>query len=725
MSRPAPRDGHVALLVSAAYDGASLDPQHLKDLERSGITPETARAARLRSVPASDIPRVIGARLAALVDSALLIPYDSRGEFYRCKLYPPAPGENGHTQRYYQPPDTAPRLYVPPGVAPALADPARELVIAEGEKKSLRGAQDGLACVAIGGLWNWLHEGRLLDDFTRIDFCERSTVLVPDSDVWTRTADLLHAVYALGRAIEERGATVHVLKLPAAPDGSKSGLDDYFSAPGATLATFEALPRLGLKHRVFTECASWFKAWTKRKDSAQQASALELLARIDTVRRLHPAQDVNDGTLSYGLPAGEKLVIITSERETFTSDAPPSGLALRHTDVGAVVSMTRDVAVRWLAGARGSVAEALDGIVEYLARHIAFRDRRAPAWLAAWALGTWCYRAFPSYPYVRIRSAEKACGKTRLMELLSDVCFNASPPTAAPTEAFLYREAERRSGTQCFDEAESLAGDNDKMVTLISILNVGYRRGGSVPRLEKQGERFVTIEYEVYAPRIIAGLAALKETLDSRSLPLLMVRRRRDEPIARVGRETAGTAARLRDLSALACLDHISDLLGAYDQARDLLAHQGVDDRAEELIAPLLALALVADAEAPAGRAETLLAVARDLGAARDAAEEETKTARLVTALLRIRAERGEQLRPGELLEALRGVGWDGLRSTKWLAAALVTLDLTRRTIRIGDKTVKGYVLDGRLEDLAARFCPPATTAETPEDERDEAGSDA
>jgi hypothetical protein len=706
---PASHGERVAFLVSAVYEEVSFPEAQRTDLmERSGLTLETIRAAHLRPVPAGDLARVLGQRLAAHVESALLIPYDERGEFYRCKLYPPVASEDGHTQRYHQPADTAPRLYVPPSVRPALADPGRELFVTEGEKKALRAAQEGLACLAIGGLWNWLHDGKLLDDFARIDFCERTTVLVPDSDVWTRTADLLLPVYALGRALDERGARVSVLKLPAGADGAKVGLDDYLCTPGATGATLAALPRLELKHRVFSACATWFKGWHKRREGGQHPSALHLLTRPHSTRRLHPAQDVSEGVLSYALPVGETLVLVTSERETFTSETLPPGLALRHTDVGASVSVTRDAAVQWLAGTRGSVARALDGMTEYLSRHIAFRDRRASAWLAAWALGTWCFRAFPAYPYMHVRSAEKGCGKTRLMELLSAVCFNASPPTAAPTEAFLFREAERRSGTQCLDEADALAGDKDQMVTLLGILNVGYRRGGTVPRLEKQGERFVTIEYEVYAPRMIAGLMGLKDTLASRALPLVMVRRRRDEPIARVGRETAATAARLRDLCALACLEHITDILTAYDTARDLLAHEGIDDRAEELCAPLLALGLVADSEDPSGRAEMLLAVARDLGAARDAAEEETKTARLVATLQRISEKRGERLRPGDLLEALKADGWGGLRSTKGVAVLLGPLGLMSQHVRMTDKVVRAYVLDRAvLGDLAARFCPP------------------
>jgi hypothetical protein len=48
-------------------------------------------------------------------------------------------------------------------------------------------------------------------------------------------------------------------------------------------------------------------------------------------------------------------------------------------------------------------------------------DRRTALWLAAWTLATWCYRAFQVFPYLSIRSAEKRCGKSRLLGLLAYV----------------------------------------------------------------------------------------------------------------------------------------------------------------------------------------------------------------------------------------------------------------------------------------------------------------
>ena len=198
------------------------------------------------------------------------------------------------------------------------------LLITEGEKKALKANQDGLACVAIGGLWNWQVGGRPIADLDRIDWCERETLIVPDSDAWTRP-DLLQPVFALGKELEGRGAKVAVVKLPAGADGAKVGLDDYLCAHAR--GALDDLPRLGLKHPAFTKMVTWWREWSRRKEPGEAEApqtALELLERGETVRFLHPALDVVDGVLFYGVPVGDKLTIVTSRRQGFTPETMPA-----------------------------------------------------------------------------------------------------------------------------------------------------------------------------------------------------------------------------------------------------------------------------------------------------------------------------------------------------------------------------------------------------------------
>jgi hypothetical protein len=172
---------------------------------------------------------------------------------------------------------------------------------------------------------------------------------------------------------------------------------------------------------------------------------------------------------------------------------------------------------------------------------------------------------------------------------------------------------------------------------------------------------------------------------------------------------TSCTAQSLRDACALACLARIGDILKAYDLAWTVLDNRKVDDRAVDLWAPLLALAMVADIEAGGDRADLLLEAAEDLSEAREADDEAGQAARLVGALQRVAGEVGTVLTPTELLEAIRERGYSGLKSTRGLASLMGPLGFVARHAREGARRGRFYVLDSAvLADLATRYNPAA-----------------
>jgi hypothetical protein len=189
------------------------------------LTDATITAAGIHTVRPADIAKITA---IAQVESLLEIPYGDG--FSRYKVFPAGLRTKNGTFRYLQPDKTGAHLYLPPTLPPGiLQDPTKPLGIAEGEKKALKGTQDGLPCVGIGGLWNWLQHGRLLETFEAITLQGRTVTLWPDSDVWRRQG-LLAAVYRLGAALEARGAHVLVKKLPDGPGKVKQGLDDFLVA---------------------------------------------------------------------------------------------------------------------------------------------------------------------------------------------------------------------------------------------------------------------------------------------------------------------------------------------------------------------------------------------------------------------------------------------------------------------------------------------------------------
>ena len=672
-----------------------LRQEHWEDLcGKSGLTAQTIQEAGIRSLDPQEwnqyLPRWLDdgppnqpPPTNPPLRSCYVIPYPTLTgsempgqiefieEFYRVKLFPPRRMGDEHTLRYFQPSGSAPRLYVPPRVVPLLQDPEHRLLITEGEKKALRATQEGFPCVAIGGLWSWLYEHRPIPDLDQIDWCNRRVLLLPDSNVWTRGTELLEPVYALGRELADRGAAVEVVKLPAL-DRSRhgTGLDDFLQA-GRRLE--ELGDPLTLKHTVFTKTVAWHKEWVKRRASrnGHVAEVAELLMREPVPRPLHPAQDVRDGVLWLGFNEDIYHVTVNSERRLYCdlSYIPEEGeslpdppgerapAAFTHRLPGDACFDKRAV-LAWLQGERqGSLARAIDGLADYYGRYVVLRPDGNRLLLATWTLGTYCYRAFRYYPYVRIESATKRTGKSRLLDLMCRVAFNAPPGALTiPTEAFLFREAERTGGFQPFDEMENLKGDNERFEAVLAVLNTGFMANGVVSRMEKRDETFVSKLYNVYAPRALAAINAMKDNLEDRSIPITMLRRTSREPIERMNQATEARAKDLREECALACLTHIRAVLQAYEDMRTLLeAQEGIDDRAIDLWAPLLALAQAADQEDGGDRRRTLYSMLRGHAEMRNAEEAEAnQTLRLINELDAYRERTGSEPTPQALLDAIR-----------------------------------------------------------------------
>lgn len=94
---------------------------------------------------------------------------------------------------------------------------------------------------------------------------------------------------------------------------------------------------------------------------------------------------------------------------------------------------------------------------------------------------------------------------------------------------------------------------------------------------------------------------------------------------------------------------------------------------------------------------------------------ESGQAARAAEALDGIRAERGERLTPGELLEAFRArPGWQWVGTTRRLAGLLNLLGLWRQQVSDGLRRRWVYVLDpGQLDDLRGRYGDADTGIET------------
>jgi hypothetical protein len=139
--------------------------------------------------------------------------------------------------------------------------------------------------------------------------------------------------------------------------------------------------------------------------------------------------------------------------------------------------------------------------------------------MALFLMYTYVYRLFESTGYIHFNGT-MASGKSRNLSILNALAFN--PVWAASmSAASLYRKLSGSPGTTLLDESEGFEGERGE--DLRRILNAGYKLGSTAVRTEKgANDRFMPVEYDVFGPKAIAGIAPLEDVIASRCLVVAM-----------------------------------------------------------------------------------------------------------------------------------------------------------------------------------------------------------
>jgi hypothetical protein len=137
-----------------------------------------------------------------------------------------------------------------------------------------------------------------------------------------------------------------------------------------------------------------------------------------------------------------------------------------------------------------------------------------------WAIGSWVFDRFYTWPYLAVTAATKGAGKSRVLELLQPLTRNSLLSTA-PTPAYVLRKAAGLGGhfTLLWDEAE--AATSDKKGFLSEVLNSGYRRGQTIGRAKGPDD---IVEYPAYFPKAFALIGDPTDTVRDRSIVITMER---------------------------------------------------------------------------------------------------------------------------------------------------------------------------------------------------------
>jgi hypothetical protein len=381
------------------------------------------------------------------------------------------------------------------------------------------------------------------------------------------------------------------------------------------------------------------------------------------------------------------------------------------------------------AGARGrdpdksgsdhlDTAELLDRVVEILCRFVVLPSTAAVKTLALYVLHTWTIAAANATLYIVFVSAEKQSGKTRGLEVLALV-VREPWHTLSATEAALFRKIEQDEPCLLLDEIDAIFGSNsERTEPLRAVLNAGNRRGAKATRVVGQGTKMAVRDFSVFSPKVLAGIdtGRLPETVQDRAVVLRMKRRHAGERVERLRFrfvEPEATALR-NDLKTWAD--------AATDGLRDAIPElpDGLSDRAGDAWEPLFAIADLAAGDWPAQARVAALELSATNGV-----DEVGRGAQLLSAIKAAMDGRPE-IPTAELLEQINGDdempfgAWrngQGL-DPRGLARLLKPYEVKSTTIRVGDKTPKGYRADD-LRDAWARYLPPSEAQQAQQAQHD------
>jgi hypothetical protein len=373
-------------------------------------------------------------------------------------------------------------------------------------------------------------------------------------------------------------------------------------------------------------------------------------------------------------------------------------------DVRALASTNGHAQPTLVGASTPDTGELLAAVKRFIARYVVLPGEDEATALALWVLHTWALSAAHATPYLIVQSAEKRSGKSRLLETL-ELVVNSPWAVISASESALFRKIDQDKPTLLLDEVDAIFGSStERTEPLRAIVNAGNRPGSAVARCVGEGARQRVEDFEVYCPKVLAGIdtGRLPDTIRDRGIEIRMKRKTDAEPVERFRRRLADPqAAPLREQSQAWAQDHAATL---HDAEPDLPA--ALNDRAAEAWESLFAIADLA----AGGWPERARAAALALTA--DEADEGTHGTRLLAALRAVIGER-EAVGTADALEALNhddelpfGAWRDGRGlDARTLAKLLRPYGVKPQTVRIGDETPKGYRRDA-LSEAWRRYLP-------------------
>src|SRR5262249_17609125 len=209
--------------------------------------------------------------------------------------------------------------------------------------------------------------------------------------------------------------------------------------------------------------------------------------------------------------------------------------------------------------------------------------RKVPTSPWLWVLHAWTMDAGDISPFMVLVSPTKRSGKTRVFRLL----FFLTPKSELAsniTAAALFRYIEAVRPTLLIDEADTFVKNNEE---LRGILDSGHTRVAAqiIRNVEVNGEHKPR-RFSTWAPKAIATIRKLADTLEDRSVRVTLQRKPPDAKVERLRRRDTEEFKSLRSQAARWAADNFDKLVDPDPAVPEVL-----NDRAADNWRPLLAIA--------------------------------------------------------------------------------------------------------------------------------------
>jgi hypothetical protein len=234
--------------------------------------------------------------------------------------------------------------------------------------------------------------------------------------------------------------------------------------------------------------------------------------------------------------------------------------------------------------------ELLTGIESIFVRFI-YLPTGASVALALWVLHAWTMDAGDISPFIVLVSPTKRCGKTTVLIILqyltprSELASNITPSA-------MFRYVEEVRPTLLIDEADSFVKGNEE---LRGILNSGHTKAAAhvIRNVEVNGEHKPR-RFSTWAPKAIATIRALADTLEDRAVVITLQRKPRTAAVERLRKRDNEEFSALRRKAARWAADNFNKLADPDPKIPDVL-----NDRAADNWRALLAIADLAGGDWP------------------------------------------------------------------------------------------------------------------------------